>query len=816
MEEAEKIKVKSIVPFGSAVFFEKIGFWAVLIGMFLAPIFFIPATSSHFQFSKVLLITLATLFAFVCFILARLKEGVIQLPEKIFMASAVSLVLANFLSAVFSGNAAWSMIGQGFEVANFVFIFTLTALLVVTASLFQSQEKIFLSYSAFLLGALILFVFQLIRLIFPDWLTLGGIFSGNTASLIGRFNDFGIVFGAVALLSLATTELLVLNKFFRFCLYVVLGIALLALVVVNFSIVWWAVASFALILFVYLRSVKQTTINSNGVQLAENVPTGQVNKRRISYSILAVLVIALIFIADNFTQSKPISSKIADTLNITQFEARPSWSVTADISLKGLASNPVFGVGQNGFVYEWLKYKPPSINNTIFWNTDFNFGIGLIPSMAVTTGSLGLLAWLAFLGLFLYAGFRAIFFTNGDQFSRYLTVSSFSVAAYFWVFSVFYIPSAVVFALTFFFTGLFLASLYQDKNFKSRGLEFIFSDNPKKSFFATLILVILLVVAVTTGAVLSRKFIASVNFQKAVLAFNATGDIAITEVGLKQAVNSNEMDIHNRFLAELSLVKINNLLARDTADLNTEATKVEFQMAFGEAIKYAKRAIEFNDSDYQNWVEAGRVYAVMVPLKITGAYESALLNYNKALELNPQSPLLYLTIAQLESANGDNKKARTAIGQALQLKSDYTDAIFLSAQIDADEGNLDEAIKSVEKVAQIAPNDPTVFFQLGLLNYNNKNYKKAVEALERAIVLSPDYANARYFLGLSYYQTGKNNEAIKQFVEIQKNNPDNQEIDLILKNLRAGKSPFTDAKPPVDNKPESRPAPPIKESVPAE
>jgi len=69
---------------------------------------------------------------------------------------------------------------------------------------------------------------------------------------------------------------------------------------------------------------------------------------------------------------------------------------------------------------------------------------------------------------------------------------------------------------------------------------------------------------------------------------------------------------------------------------------------------------------------------------------------------------------------------------------------------------------------------------------------------------------------LSYYQTGKNSEAIKQFVEIQKNNPDNQEIDLILKNLKAGKSPFTDAKPPVDNKPESRAKPPIEESMPTE
>ncbi|MEK9174597.1 MAG: tetratricopeptide repeat protein, partial [Patescibacteria group bacterium] len=312
------------------------------------------------------------------------------------------------------------------------------------------------------------------------------------------------------------------------------------------------------------------------------------------------------------------------------------------------------------------------------------------------------------------------------------------------------------------------------------------------------------------------KFVAFTNLQKALIIFNTTGDVVATEVGLKRAISLSEMDIHNRFLAELYLVKINNLFSRNAADLNTETAKAEFQKSFGEAIKHAKRAIELNNNDYQNWVEAGRVYATVVPIKIAGAYESALTNYNKALTLNPKSPLLYLTLAQLELAKNDSKTARIAIGQALQLKPDYTDAIFLLAQIDANEGNLVEAIQSVEKVAQIAPNDPTVFFQLGLLNYNNKNYKKAVEALERAVALLPDYANARYFLGLSYYQIGKNSEAVKQFVEIQKNNSDNQEVALILGNLRAGKSPFTDAKPPVDNKPESRSKPPITEPTPVE
>src|SRR3989338_5349531 len=257
MEKAEKIKVKSVVPFGNAPFFEKIGFTVVSVGIFLAPIFFIPSINFPFQFSKALLIVLATLLASVCFILARLKEGAIQLPEKIFMASAVFLVLANFLAAIFSGNVAWSMVGRGFEVATFVFIF------------------VFVMF------------------------------------LIGRFNDLGIVFGAVTLLSLVTTELLALSKFFRFCLYIVLVIALLALAVVNFSTIWLAVASFALILFVYLLAIRRTAINQNGAQPVASVAPESVNKRKISYAALAVLVVASIFIADNFTQSKPLGSRIA-------------------------------------------------------------------------------------------------------------------------------------------------------------------------------------------------------------------------------------------------------------------------------------------------------------------------------------------------------------------------------------------------------------------------------------------------------------------------------------------------------------------------
>ena len=75
----------------------------------------------------------------------------------------------------------------------------------------------------------------------------------------------------------------------------------------------------------------------------------------------------------------------------------------------------------------------------------------------------------------------------------------------------------------------------------------------------------------------------------------------------------------------------------------------------------------------------------------------------------------------------------------------------------------------------------------------------------------PDYANAKYFLGLSYWQVGKKEEAKKQFEDIEKTNPDNQEIKLILSNIQAGKDPFSNAKPPITSRPENREKLPLEQ-----
>ena len=180
------------------------------------------------------------------------------------------------------------------------------------------------------------------------------------------------------------------------------------------------------------------------------------------------------------------------------------------------------------------------------------------------------------------------------------------------------------------------------------------------------------------------------------------------------------------------------------------------------------------------------------------------------MEFNPKRPAIYLSLARLDLAVGNQELAKEGLAKAIELKQNYTDAIFLSARLSAEEGKLNEAIAKVESASIISPNDVGLFFNLGFLKYSDSDFEGAVVALERAVSLRPDYANAKYFLGLSYDRVGRTEEAVVQFEGIEITNPDNNEVKQILANLRAGRRPFAS----IDVvSPEDRDTPPIEDDI---
>ena len=558
---------------------------------------------------------------------------------------------------------------------------------------------------------------------------------------------------------------------------------------------------FSLIFLVYLISFsREGLVATDGMNPPDMLPL-----RRIPIPSLVVLLISVIFILAGNT----IGTQISESLNISQIEARPSWQATFDVARQTLVKDPLLGAGPNQFASEWLKYKPDGINSTIFWNTDFSYGVGLIPTFLATTGILGVMAWIAFFLVFLYSGFKAILSNLSDKFSQYLITSSFLVALFLWIFNIFYIPSLTIFALTFLFTGLFVAALMAEKMSPVKTLSFV--TDPRTGFVSVLLLILLLIGGVTLGYLLVQKYVASVFFQRGVITFNTEGNLDKAEQQIARAAALSPTDVYYRFLTELSLMRMNALLSQSSENVSAESVRSGFQNLLGVALGNARQAVALNASSYENFMNLGRVYEAVTPLNIEGAYESAKASYEQALSLNPKSPAILLTMARLEVAKKDNAKARENIGRALQQKNNYTEAIFLLSQIEAQEGNIKAAIQSVEAAATIAPNDATVFFQLGLLRFNDKDFRGAASALERAVALNPNYANAKYFLGLSYEKLNRDADAIKQFTELQAANPANEEIKLILSNLKAGKDPFANAAPPVDATPEKRKTLPVAE-----
>lgn len=806
--EENKIKIKIADSFEQekkqvkkANWFEIISRAFLLSGIFLLTLFFIPSNLVHFEFGKILTIAVVAMASLVFWCLSGIKNRKLEISANFFSLSSFFIILAFLLSSVFSGNKINSLIGHGFELGTFGSVFIGFILMFSAASFFRTKDEIFYSYAVLFVSFCFIFLFQTARLLLgADFLSFG-ILKNITFNTIGKWNDLSVYFGLIALLSIITLHLVKLRGPMKIFLFFASMASFFFISLINFKIVWFAGGSFALVFCIYLISARRGgsgDVNAVGLLLKSKITP---------YLALFFLALSVVFIVDGFRSKPTIGNSIAGYFKISQFEVRPSFKGTSEVMKSALKENPVFGLGPNRFVNGWLLFKPEGVNNTVFWNYDFIYGVGLVPTFMITTGISGIVSWISFLGLFLYAGFKYIYKKTSDPFSHYLIISSFVASLYLWIINFFYVPSAVIFFLSFFFTGLFIGSLAKENLIPIKKISCF--GSPGRNLASIFALVAVAVFSFAGVYVYASKFASNIYFQKSINLFGVDGNVDEALKYASKAVHLSKDDYYYRAISDIHLARLNNLSLQK--NLSKEDLSEQFKSIIQSAIQASKDAIGYDNANYQNYLTAGRMYESIIPFE--GAYKLARDNYNAALVLNPESPLITLMLARLEIINKDNAKAREYIEKSILLKNNYTDAVFLLAQIEIAEGNIKNAIKLVEAGSVLDFDNPVVYFQLGILKYsdNEKDYKGATEAFEKAISLNSSYSNARYFLGLSYYNLGKKSESIKQFELVQELNPDNKEVELILKNLKDGKAPFANALPPVDDKPEKRKELPVKE-----
>ena len=765
-------------------------FVVLLALIFLLPVVVSPIALLTLGFTKAFLVIATVVIVFTLFILSVLKKGSVTLPKGSTLPILFSVPIVTLMSALLSGSKQMSLIGYGVEFDTFFFVLILFMLTFLVIQAFSSTKKIFYAYLAFVAAMLLIFIVYGFRfLIGAESLSFGD-FNLATSNIFGKWNDLAILSAVVVILSTLLIETVRTTRNMRIGAYLMFFLGLLFLVLVNFFIVWAVLGVLSLISFVYLFSF------------------GRKGEEVRSTPVLSVivLVVSVVFIISG----DQIGQVISTFFNINVVDVRPLWSSTIEVAKQTLSGvkNIVFGSGPNTFAYQWAQFKPNSVNQTVLWNVDFGYGISYLATTLVTVGVIGALSWASFIVFFVYQGFLSLFGKEKkNTFIEYIVISSFVASLFLWIMLLLYIPGIVVITLTFFFTGLFFAALSVSKILPQK--EISFTRSPKVGFVITLVLVFVLIGGITLGYTSLQKTLSSIYYQQGLQIINQGGDVLVGGEKVSKAISFAEHDVYYRTLVDINIFLLNQIL--NTEDLSNSATIGRAQQALGFAIANAQAAIEANPLNYQNYAVLAGVYAAVAPLNVEQSFQRAQEEYQRTIDRAPKNPSIPLALARLEANQGNIDGARSYIEKAISLKNNYTEAIFTLAQIEVAQGNVDEAISSVEVATLLEPNNATLRFQLGLLYYNRGNFEAAAQSFENAIDIVPDYANAKYFLGLSYYELSRRSDAIKEFIDLQISNPENEEVRFILGNLQSGLAPFYEVQPPLDDEPENREELPLEE-----
>lgn len=770
--------------------------WALIGILMVSTVIVTPFLSVALSTTKTFLIAAGAIIVLVLFIVARLSRGNIVFPPLMLVGALWLPTAAYALSSIFSGapfaNALWGSAIEsdtlGFMLAA-AFLGTLTALILRNAE----QYKTFIRAGAATFVAVVL-VQALIVIV--------GQFYPSTVSpstpLVGSFQDLALFLGLGVIGVLITLRFVELKKRARQMLSFIMVVALLLLAVANVPFVWILLVLVSLGLFleaVMMRKHSAEEADLSDVAIMNETSVIAEGGNRSITLPLPVLAVAMFFLVGG-----TLSGALANALNISILSASPSWPSTLSLAQQTYTTAPLFGTGPGSFGVEWLKYRDPALNATVFWNTDFTTGIGFIPTSFVTTGLVGVLAWLAFIALFVVLGLRTLVVrTPQDAFVRYVAILSFISTVYLLLAAIFSLPNTVLIALAFVFAGLFASTTRFASGTSQRGI--IFSRSPRLGFVIVFSLTLVMFASVVVAYSLVGRYLALNALTNASVAFSKN-DIATASQKVADSIVFAPTAAAYQAQANIALVQLRQIAASNTTGKEKEAEEA-FQAALTSGINAAITATRLAPSDYQHWLALGNLYAQAVPLKVAGAYESSKTAFEKAQALNPTSPSIRYVMAQLDIAHNDLKSAKEHLKGAIALKADYIDVIFLLSQLEVRDGNLYAALQAAEGAARLAKGDANIQFQAGVLHAAQPDYANAVERLKDAIAANPQFANAKYFLAAVYAKQLKFEDAVLQLKEVAALSADNATIvNPMIEKLNAKKNPFpadllTPATPPI-------------------
>lgn len=727
---------------------------ALLIG--LLPFFFLPLSWVAVIQAKVLLVSILVIVATIAWAYARILERSVSLPRSPLAISVKALAVVYAISAIMTGAASTSLVSGFGDLDTLASVTLLAGVFFVAAMAFANAHAASVAMvRAFIAGGAALMLVQLFHLLVPA-LSLG-VFGGRAVSVFGSWHELGIVSVIFVILAVSLRRTVVASDYWKWVL-LALGVAsMIHILVIDMRDVWVSLTVLMLAYAAYEWWMSRATFSMTRVAMP-----------------VAIGIISLICAIG----TGAIYTYLPASLQIPQVEVRPSLQGTMVIRQQSThdVSTFVFGSGPNMFMRQWSLYKPLGVNQTEYWNINFNAGYGFLPTVLITAGFLGLLAWI---GVFVALGFAVwrLLTRNSDNAFAHVYVAICASAVYIAVLHILYVPDFTLSALLFFLLGL-VASI--DGKREPRVVSLMARDWGSIRRNIALSVAVLAILAASFGAL--RATLSDILVNKSATTYFETNNVsrALAWVKTGLVVYSNNDRAH-RAAVELGLIQLSEL-ARATSNQAT----AELQVSLQTTIQHGLAAVSINSKDYQNWLALANLYQNLAGAGVQGAYENAMSAYSRAIADNPANPLPYLQIAQLEMAQKQYGPALENVAKAITLKPDLAAAYFLRSQINVQRSNFTEAATDALKAAQLSPQEPLGWYNLGAILYSDGRYAQASQALEQALTLQSDYANALFVLGLSYEKQGRHEEALAALRKVAATNPSDASLAQLIKDIEAG------------------------------
>lgn len=234
-------------------------------------------------------------------------------------------------------------------------------------------------------------------------------------------------------------------------------------------------------------------------------------------------------------------------------------------------------------------------------------------------------------------------------------------------------------------------------------------------------------------------------------------------------------DFEGRTLREDTQAKIalrEALLADLPESDETLAARAELQYTLGglywadrqyeRAVKSVNAALEAAQRTDSTRLEAGCHNALGIFYTTLGRYEEAIAEYQRAIELDRQSPYPYNGLGNVYYALGRHEEAITAYQRAIELDPKLASPHYgLGNAYDA-LGHHDDAIAEFRRAIELDPQDAYPHNGLGNVYYILGHYEEAVAEFQRALELDPKFAPAYFNWALAEVRRNNVDAALEQ------------------------------------------------------